>query len=44
MNRYFLEVSYIGTNYAGFQIQENAHTVQAEIEKALFTLSEQKSY
>ena len=38
MKRYFLEVSYIGTNYAGFQIQENAHTIQAEIEKALLTL------
>jgi tRNA pseudouridine38-40 synthase len=35
MNRYFLEVSYIGTNYAGFQIQKNALTVQSEIEKAL---------
>lgn len=34
MNRYFLEVSYLGTAYAGFQIQENANTIQAEIEKA----------
>lgn len=33
--RYCLEVSYKGTRYAGFQIQENANTVQAEIEKAL---------
>lgn len=38
MNRYFLEVSYIGTNYAGFQVQENANTVQAELEKALCVL------
>jgi tRNA pseudouridine38-40 synthase len=35
MNRYFLEVSYIGTNYAGFQVQKNANTVQSEIEKAM---------
>ena len=33
--RYFLEVSYKGTNYSGFQSQDNANTVQAEIEKAL---------
>jgi tRNA pseudouridine38-40 synthase len=32
--RYFLEVSYKGTNYSGFQSQENANTIQAEIEKA----------
>ena len=35
MNRYFLEVSYLGTGYAGFQIQKNANTVQSEVEKAL---------
>lgn len=33
--RYFLEVSYKGTNYAGFQIQRNALTIQSEVEKAL---------
>jgi tRNA pseudouridine38-40 synthase len=32
--RYFLEVSYKGTNYSGFQVQENAVTIQSEIEKA----------
>jgi len=32
--RYFLEVSYKGTAYSGFQSQRNANTVQAEIEKA----------
>ena len=36
--RYFIECSYRGTNYCGWQIQENANTVQAEIEKALSTL------
>ncbi|HEX7845985.1 MAG TPA: tRNA pseudouridine(38-40) synthase TruA [Chitinophagaceae bacterium] len=34
MSRYFLEVSYKGTQYSGFQSQENANTVQAEVEKA----------
>ncbi|RPD44710.1 tRNA pseudouridine(38-40) synthase TruA [Paracnuella aquatica] len=35
MARYFLEVAYKGTRYSGFQIQENAITVQSEIEQAL---------
>jgi tRNA pseudouridine38-40 synthase len=33
--RYFLEVAYKGTRYSGFQVQENAMTVQSEIERAL---------
>lgn len=36
--RYFLEVSYKGTNYAGFQIQKNGITIQGEVEKALATI------
>ncbi len=28
-------MSYRGTNYHGFQIQNNAHTIQAEVEKSL---------
>ena len=32
--RYFLEVSYKGTSYSGFQSQKNANTIQAEVEKA----------
>ena len=36
--RYFLEVSYRGTNYSGFQSQKNANTIQAEVEKAFKTL------
>jgi tRNA pseudouridine38-40 synthase len=36
--RYFLEVGYKGTNYAGFQIQKNGITIQGEIEKALSTI------
>ena len=35
MSRYFIEVSYKGTNYAGFQVQKNAPTIQSEVEKAL---------
>ena len=35
MPRYFLEVAYKGTAYSGFQSQQNANTIQAEIEKAL---------
>ncbi|MBC7946445.1 MAG: tRNA pseudouridine(38-40) synthase TruA [Chitinophagaceae bacterium] len=34
MPRYFIEVSYNGRKYSGFQAQHNANTVQAEIEKA----------
>ncbi|HEY8401978.1 MAG TPA: tRNA pseudouridine(38-40) synthase TruA [Cytophagaceae bacterium] len=33
--RYFLEIAYKGTNYHGWQIQNNAHTIQAELENAL---------
>lgn len=32
--RYFLEVSYKGTVYSGFQEQDNANTIQAEVSKA----------
>jgi tRNA pseudouridine38-40 synthase len=35
MPRYFLEVTYKGTNYSGFQIQDNAGSIQEEVEKAL---------
>jgi len=39
MSRYFLEVSYKGTNYSGFQSQQNTgKTIQAEIESAFLTL------
>lgn len=33
--RYFLELAYHGKEYAGFQVQLNALTVQEEVEKAL---------
>lgn len=35
--RYFLDISYLGTHYAGWQIQQNALTVQEVLEKALQT-------
>src|SRR5690242_20652506 len=34
MPRYFIKLAYKGTAYSGFQVQENANTIQAEIEKA----------
>ena len=35
MPRYFIELSYKGTNYSGFQSQQNTHnTIQAALEKA----------
>jgi tRNA pseudouridine38-40 synthase len=38
MSRYFLELAYKGTAYSGFQVQENANTIQSEVEKAFKTL------
>jgi len=38
MARYFIEVAYKGTAYSGFQVQENAVTIQSEVEKALQVL------
>jgi tRNA pseudouridine38-40 synthase len=35
MNRYFLELSYKGEAYAGFQVQQNARTIQSEVQQAL---------
>lgn len=42
MPRYFLEVAYVGTKYSGFQIQDNANSIQEEIEKALFVFFKNK--
>src|SRR5690349_18395540 len=41
MPRYFIELAYKGTKYSGFQVQENANTVQSEVEKAFQTLHRQ---
>ena len=41
MQRYFLELMYKGAQYSGFQVQENAPTVQAAVEKAFQVLQKQ---
>lgn len=40
--RYFIECTYDGTNYSGWQIQHNALTVQEVIQKALSILLKQE--
>lgn len=43
MPRYFLEVSYKGSNYSGFQSQKNTDkTIQSEVEKAFSVLQKEK--
>jgi len=43
MPRYFLEISYKGTAYSGFQSQLNtSKTIQAEVEKAFYTLEREQ--
>lgn len=41
LHQYFIEVAYKGTQYSGFQKQENANTIQQEVEKALQILTNQ---
>ncbi|MCF6170941.1 MAG: tRNA pseudouridine(38-40) synthase TruA [Bacteroidales bacterium] len=38
MSRYFIRLAYDGTNYHGWQVQKNAHSVQAELNDKLSTL------
>lgn len=40
--RYFIQLSYDGTNYHGWQLQENARSVQGEVEKALAVATREK--
>ena len=40
-HRYFIELSFVGTHYHGWQIQKNAHSVQAELNAALSKLLQQ---
>jgi len=42
LNRYFIELSYNGKNYYGWQIQPNAISVQEEIQIALSKLLQEK--
>ncbi len=41
MPRYFIEVAYKGTAYSGFQVQQNAVTIQSKVEDALQVLFKQ---
>ncbi|MEO9872761.1 tRNA pseudouridine(38-40) synthase TruA [Ekhidna sp.] len=41
--RYFMDISYRGTNFNGWQIQPNGITVQEEVEKALSTILKSKT-
>lgn len=43
MSKFFLEIQYHGANYHGWQIQENAHTVQSEINAALSTYLQEET-
>ena len=38
MPRHFIKLAYNGTNFHGWQIQDNAVTVQGELNKALSLL------
>jgi tRNA pseudouridine38-40 synthase len=42
MSRYFIELSYDGTNYHGWQVQPNATSVQQTLEEALTTILKEK--
>jgi len=42
VQRYFIELAYRGTNFHGWQIQENALSVQEELEKSLSALLKEK--
>ncbi|MCK4344064.1 MAG: tRNA pseudouridine(38-40) synthase TruA [Bacteroidales bacterium] len=41
-HRYFIQLSYNGTNYHGWQIQPNASTIQETLENALSTILKEK--
>ena len=42
MKRYFMEVSYDGTGFGGFQIQQNQQTIQGSLENAMQILFRQQ--
>ena len=44
MSRYFLELAYKGTGFSGFQVQQNAYTIQSEVEKAFSILHREKVF
>ncbi|MBC7720845.1 MAG: tRNA pseudouridine(38-40) synthase TruA [Pedobacter sp.] len=41
MARYFIEVAYKGTKYSGFQVQQNAVTIQSKVEEAMLVFYKQ---
>jgi tRNA pseudouridine38-40 synthase len=41
-NRYFIKLSFLGTNYHGWQKQENANSVQSVLSNALSVISKEK--
>ncbi|PCJ83933.1 MAG: tRNA pseudouridine(38-40) synthase TruA [Flavobacteriales bacterium] len=43
MQRFFVQLAYDGTNYHGWQVQKNAHTVQAKVNAALSTALQEKT-
>ena len=38
--RFFIEISYSGKNFHGWQIQENAFTIQEEVDNALSVIAD----
>jgi tRNA pseudouridine38-40 synthase len=42
--RFKLTIEYVGTRYSGWQIQQNARTVQGEIDRAVRTLTKRKDF
>ena len=42
MQRYFIQLSYDGTNYHGWQVQPNGISVQEVLEKALSVVAREK--
>ena len=40
--RYFIDISYFGKNFHGWQIQENAKTIQSEIDEGISKIFKQK--
>lgn len=40
--RVAIKISYIGTNYCGWQTQENKYSIQEEIQKAIYELTKEK--
>ena len=37
--RFFINISFLGTNYHGWQKQPNANTIQAEVDRALMVMT-----